>query len=57
VAFAKATASPPFLFDLGPVKGRAAVDDVQSSPVDRPDADIEDLDLPGGPFLRQSRSA
>jgi acetyl esterase len=26
--FVKATANPPFLFDLGPEKGRAAVDDV-----------------------------
>ncbi|GAA1294469.1 alpha/beta hydrolase [Saccharothrix xinjiangensis] len=29
-AFADATANPPYLFDLGPTKGRAAVDGVQS---------------------------
>ena len=28
--FADATADPPFLFDLGPEKGREAVDQVQS---------------------------
>src|SRR5438034_1109468 len=47
--FAKATANPPFLFDLGPVKGREAVDQVQSSPIDKPDADFEDITVPGGP--------
>ncbi|MGW5774340.1 esterase, partial [Streptomyces longwoodensis] len=29
-AFAEATANPPYLFDLGPVEGRKAVDEVQS---------------------------
>ena len=29
--FAQATANPPFLFDLGPEKGRTTVDEVQSS--------------------------
>ena len=38
--FAKATANPPYLFDLGPVKGRAAVDQVQSSAIEKPDVDI-----------------
>lgn len=28
--FAEATANPPYLFDLGPEKGREAVDEVQS---------------------------
>ncbi|MFE9747049.1 alpha/beta hydrolase [Saccharothrix saharensis] len=32
-AFADATADPPYLFDLGPVEGREAVDEVQSPPV------------------------
>ncbi|MFD0206023.1 MULTISPECIES: alpha/beta hydrolase [Saccharothrix] len=32
-AFADATADPPYLFDLGPVDGRAAVDAVQSPEV------------------------
>lgn len=47
--FAEATANPPFLSDLGPVKGRETVDQVQSSPIDKPDADIKDLTVPGGP--------
>lgn len=45
----QATANPPFLFDLGPEKGRQAVDDVQSQPVSKPTADIEDLTIDGGP--------
>lgn len=47
--FAKATANPPFLFDLGPAKGRQVVDAVQSSPVDRPAVDVEDRTIPGRP--------
>lgn len=47
--FAKATANPPYLFDLGPEKGRSVVDEVQSSPVDKPAVDIEDRMIPGGP--------
>jgi acetyl esterase len=42
-AFADATANPPYLFDLGPEKGRETVDEVQSGPVDAPAADVEDL--------------
>jgi acetyl esterase len=48
-AFADATGDPPYLFDLGPEKGRETVDEVQSGPVDKPAADIEDLAVPGGP--------
>jgi acetyl esterase/lipase len=47
--FAEATSKPPFLFDLGPEKGREAVDQVQSSPIDKPDADIQQVTVPGGP--------
>jgi acetyl esterase len=48
--FADATAKPPFLYDLGPIEGRKAVDDVQNGAgVERPDADITDLVIPGGP--------
>jgi acetyl esterase/lipase len=47
--FARATAAPPYLFDLGPVEGRTTVDEVQSGPVDKPDVDIEDTTVPGGP--------
>jgi acetyl esterase len=47
--FAEATANPPYLFDLGPAKGRETVDKVQSSPIDKPDAEVKDLTVPGGP--------
>jgi acetyl esterase len=48
-AFVEATANPPYLFDLGPAKGRPVVDDVQAGDVSRPAADIEELTIPGGP--------
>jgi acetyl esterase len=48
-AFAEATANPPFLFDLGPEKGRVAVDEVQSGPVEKPQVDIQELTIPDGP--------
>ncbi len=44
--FAEATANPPYLFDLGPEKGRQAVDEVQSSPADTPAADLQDIAVP-----------
>src|SRR4051812_38379190 len=47
--FADATAEPPYLFDLGPEKGRETVDEVQSGEMARPDADVTDTTLPGGP--------
>jgi acetyl esterase len=47
--FAAATADPPYLFDLGPEKGREVVDEVQSGPVEAPAADLQDLAVPGGP--------
>jgi acetyl esterase len=53
-AFADATAKPPFLFDLGPEKGRAAVDGVQSGTVAKLPVDIEDLVIEGGPSGRVS---
>ncbi|MGL5094864.1 MAG: alpha/beta hydrolase, partial [Planctomycetia bacterium] len=46
--FAAATAQPPFLFDLGPEKGRTVVDDVQSSPVDKPAVDETTVVVPVG---------
>ncbi|MFI9008532.1 alpha/beta hydrolase [Actinosynnema sp. NPDC053489] len=39
--FAAATANPPYLFDLGPVEGRKAVDEVQSGDVPKPEVDEE----------------
>lgn len=47
--FVKDTANPPFLFDLGPQKGRETVDEVQSSPVSKQPVDIEDRTIEGGP--------
>jgi acetyl esterase/lipase len=47
--FADATASPPYLYDLGPVEGRRTVDQVQSGHVERPDVEIEDATVAGGP--------
>lgn len=49
LAFAEATANPPFLYDLGPVKGRVTVDEVQSSALYKPPVEIEDLTIEGGP--------
>jgi acetyl esterase len=47
--FADATADPPYLFDLGPVEGRKAVDEVQSGEgVPMPDVDVEDTSVAGG---------
>jgi acetyl esterase len=48
-AFCEATANPPYLSDLGPEKGRKAVDEVQSAPIAKPEAEIEELKIPGGP--------
>jgi acetyl esterase/lipase len=47
--FAAATAGPPYLFDLGPVEGRKAVDEVQSGDVAKPAVDEEWITVPGGP--------
>jgi acetyl esterase len=47
--FAEDTAKLPFLFDLGPVKGRETVDKVQSEPVHKEAVDMQDLTIAGGP--------
>lgn len=47
--FADDTAKPPYLFDLGPEKGRETVDKVQSGPVEKPEVEIKDLTIEGGP--------
>ncbi|MDO3412247.1 alpha/beta hydrolase [Saccharibacillus sp. CPCC 101409] len=47
--FADDNANPPYLFDLGPEKGRETVDQVQSGEIAKPDVDIEDRTIPGGP--------
>lgn len=48
-AFVEATSKPPFLADLGPEKGRMAVDEAQSGPVKKLPVDIEDRLISGGP--------
>jgi acetyl esterase/lipase len=47
--FAEATANPPYLFDLGPEKGRETVDEVQAGDIAKPDVEITDTTVPGGP--------
>jgi len=47
--FVESTANPPYLFDLGPIKGREAVDEVQSGEVEKTSVDIENLSITGGP--------
>ncbi|TDU02079.1 acetyl esterase/lipase [Streptomyces sp. 846.5] len=47
--FAAATANPPYLFDLGPVEGRKAVDEAQSAVIPEPAADEEWITVAGGP--------
>jgi acetyl esterase/lipase len=47
--FAAATANPPYLFDLGPVEGRKAVDEVQSGDIVKPEVDEEWITVEGGP--------
>ncbi|MFF7985346.1 alpha/beta hydrolase [Streptomyces sp. NPDC007901] len=48
-AFVEATANPPYLFDLGPVEGRKAVDEVQSGEIAKPAVDEEWVTVQGGP--------
>ena len=45
----RATANHPFLFELGPAKGRRALDDLQSAPVAAPAIDEEWITVAGGP--------
>ncbi|NBD27500.1 alpha/beta hydrolase [Paenibacillus glycinis] len=47
--FVEKTANPPFVYELGPEKGRKQVDEVQSGPVAKPDVAIEKRSIPGGP--------
>ena len=48
-AFAEAAAKPPFLFTLGPEKGRIALDEMQSDQASKLPVDIEDLTIADGP--------
>ncbi|MFI7504729.1 alpha/beta hydrolase [Streptomyces sp. NPDC049687] len=56
-AFAEATANPPYLFDLGPVEGRKAVDEVQSGDVVKPAVEEEWVTVAGGVRVRVVRPA
>src|SRR3954452_24112884 len=47
--FAVATATPPYLADLGPVEGRKVVDETQSGEIDKHDVEVEDTTVVGGP--------
>jgi acetyl esterase len=47
--FVESTSQPPFLFQLPPDQGRAAVDDVQSSEIFKPDVVEEWITVEGGP--------
>jgi acetyl esterase len=48
-AFADAAAKSPFLFTLGPEKGRIALDEAQADQVSTLPVDIEDLTIEDGP--------
>ncbi|AVT31237.1 esterase [Plantactinospora sp. BC1] len=45
----RATANPPYPFQLGPEQGRAKLVEMQSGSIPRPEVDIEDIMVPGGP--------
>jgi acetyl esterase len=47
--FADATSTPPFIYELAPDEAREVLEGVQRSPIDKPDVDIEDLEISGGP--------
>ncbi|HAN23733.1 MAG: esterase [Microbacterium sp.] len=48
-AFVDATSEPPFLYQLAPADGRAAVDGVQDEPIEKPEIDEEWVEIAGGP--------
>ncbi len=48
-AFVDATSEPPFLYQLAPADGRAAVDGVQDEPIEEPEIDEEWVEIAGGP--------
>jgi acetyl esterase/lipase len=43
------TSQPPYLFQLGPDAGREKLDQMQSTEVAKPDVDVIDMMVPGGP--------
>jgi acetyl esterase len=48
--FADATSTPPFIYELSPAEAREVLEGVQRSPIDKPDVDIEDISIAGGPY-------
>src|SRR5438067_7454718 len=48
-ALAEAAAKPPFLFTLGPQRGRIALDEAQSGQENKLPIDVEDLTIDDGP--------
>ena len=48
-AFAEATSTPPFIYQLSPDEAREVLEDVQRSPIDKPHVEIEDITISGGP--------
>jgi acetyl esterase len=47
--FADATSTPPFIYELSPDDAREVLEGVQRSPIAKPDVEIEDITIPGGP--------
>jgi acetyl esterase len=47
--FADATSTPPFIYQLSPDEAREVLEDVQRSPIEKPDVEIENITIPGGP--------
>jgi acetyl esterase len=47
--FAHATSTPPFIYELAPAEAREVLEGVQRSPIGKPDVEIEDLNITGGP--------
>ncbi len=47
--FADATSTPPFIYQLPPEQAREVLEGVQRAPIDKPEVDIEDLTITGGP--------
>jgi acetyl esterase len=47
--FADATSHPPFIYELSPDKAREVLEGVQQSAVDKPDVDVDDITIDGGP--------
>jgi acetyl esterase/lipase len=47
--FADATSTPPFIYELSPDEAREVLEGVQRSPVEKPNVEIEELAIAGGP--------